>query len=334
VFVIELAESFSLTRLEFDTRVENYQGIAAKDIRVEFSLQGPDKGYEDPQEYSLNPDKVNSFNIEPVQARWVRLTVLSNHGNPEWTELNEFKAFGYPRHESIQQIDIGGVWETNWQMITFSQTKNQFTATYSYDKNNSAVINGKVINGRISRNKLEFQWEEKQLKGTAVLYMNEEGNLLSGKWWNDNRADDFGLWIMHRKEAKPIINVVKEDSIRFGDQKIEIGKKIVLQKLLFVQSKAELVPGAELEMDKLKRLLVSNPNLKVELHGHTDNVGDPGKNQKLSEDRVEMVKNYLISNGIKQRRISGKGYGGSQPVADNSNPESRKLNRRVEFVLY
>jgi outer membrane protein OmpA-like peptidoglycan-associated protein len=197
------------------------------------------------------------------------------------------------------------------------------------------VISGRVSDGKIDRNRLEFRWEENNnLRGKAVLYMNEEGTLLSGKWWNDARADDFGLWVMKRKEAKPMVYQVKEDTIKFGEQKIELGKKVVIHNLLFVQSKAELMPGAASELDKLVALLKSNPNLKVEIYGHTDNIGKPELNQKLSEDRVELVKKYLIKNDIKRIRIYGKGFGGSQPVANNADPEARKLNRRVEFVLF
>lgn len=334
-FVIELAESYSITRLEFDTRVENYPGIAAKNVKVGFSLKSPTEGFDELVEYTLEENKLNRFETEPIQARWVRLEITSNYGNPKWTELNEFKVFGHPRHERVKPIDISGTWETNWQKINFSQNGNSFTATYSYDKSNSSVISGRVSDGKIDRNKLEFRWEENSnLRGKAVLYMNEEGTLLSGKWWNDARADDFGLWVMKRKEAKPMVYEVKEDTIKFGEQKIELGKKIVIHNLLFVQSKAELMPGAASELDKLVAILRSNPNLKVEIYGHTDNIGKPELNQKLSEDRVELVKNYLIKNDIKRIRIKGKGFGGAQPVADNSDPEARKFNRRVEFVLF
>ncbi|MDB5257049.1 MAG: outer membrane protein [Chitinophagaceae bacterium] len=114
---------------------------------------------------------------------------------------------------------------------------------------------------------------------------------------------------------------------------IEIGKTITLNNVFFVKSKAELLPGSFSELDRLVKVLTDNPELKIELSGHTDNVGDPALNTKLSEDRVVTIKNYLISKIISAKRLSGKGYGGSKPIASNATEETRKLNRRVEFII-
>ena len=114
---------------------------------------------------------------------------------------------------------------------------------------------------------------------------------------------------------------------------IEIGKSITLQNVFFERSKADLLPDSHAELDRLVKVLSDNPQLKIELLGHTDNVGDPALNIKLSEDRVTTIKNYLISKNISAKRLSGKGYGGSKPIASNATEETRKLNRRVEFII-
>ena len=76
-----------------------------------------------------------------------------------------------------------------------------------------------------------------------------------------------------------------------------------------------------------------NPKVEIRLEGHTDNRGVAKYNLKLSKDRVEAVRDYLIKRGISKNRITGKGYGGSRPIADNENPATRILNRRVEFTI-
>jgi len=114
---------------------------------------------------------------------------------------------------------------------------------------------------------------------------------------------------------------------------IEIGKAITLNNVFFVRSKAELLPGSFPELDRLVKVLTDNPELKIEISGHTDNVGDPVLNAKLSEERVTTIKNYLISKHISTKRLSGKGYGGTKPIASNATEETRKLNRRVEFII-
>ena len=79
--------------------------------------------------------------------------------------------------------------------------------------------------------------------------------------------------------------------------------------------------------------MIQNPTVKIKLAGHTDNRGDAKQNLQLSKERVSAVKDYLVKKGIAKKRISGKGYGGTKPIAGNNDPTTRKLNRRVEFTI-
>jgi outer membrane protein OmpA-like peptidoglycan-associated protein len=80
-------------------------------------------------------------------------------------------------------------------------------------------------------------------------------------------------------------------------------------------------------------MLLENPLVSIELSGHTDNQGDSRKNLELSNERVKVVRQYLVSKGIAPARISGKGYGSLRPVASNASEATRQLNRRVEFTV-
>ncbi|MGN7887699.1 OmpA family protein [Dyadobacter sp. 22481] len=105
-----------------------------------------------------------------------------------------------------------------------------------------------------------------------------------------------------------------------------------LQLLLhFEQSSAVLLPDSEPELEKVLRFLIEHPSAKVELIGHTDNVGDPVKNFRLSGDRVNAIKGYLVGNKISAHRIYCRSMGGRKPIAENSSEENRKKNRRVEM---
>ncbi len=114
---------------------------------------------------------------------------------------------------------------------------------------------------------------------------------------------------------------------------IEAGQTVQMHNVLFYQSKAQLIPTSYPELNRLASMMKDNPSITIELAGHTDNVGDREKNLKLSEDRVDAVKKYLVNQGVEAQRITGKGYGGSKPVADNSREITRRLNRRVEFKI-
>jgi OOP family OmpA-OmpF porin len=121
--------------------------------------------------------------------------------------------------------------------------------------------------------------------------------------------------------------------MNFTLQPVEVGTTVNLKHVLFAQSKAELLPESFRELDQVVEFLQRNPTVAIELAGHTDNRGVHSHNVKLSQARVNAVKNYLVSKGISPKRITGKGYGGLHPIADNDNPETRILNRRVEFVI-
>lgn len=114
---------------------------------------------------------------------------------------------------------------------------------------------------------------------------------------------------------------------------IEIGESIQLRNVFFVQSKAELKPESYPELDRLVKIMNENPTIEIEIGGHTDNQGLPSANLELSQKRVEAVRQYLISKGVAAKRMIGKGYGGSKPIAPSHSEENRQLNRRVEFKI-
>jgi outer membrane protein OmpA-like peptidoglycan-associated protein len=75
------------------------------------------------------------------------------------------------------------------------------------------------------------------------------------------------------------------------------------------------------------------PDIKMSIAGHTDNTGKPDKNQSLSVERAESVKNYLVSKGVNESRLAATGYGQDQPIADNTTTSGKAKNRRVEFKV-
>jgi outer membrane protein OmpA-like peptidoglycan-associated protein len=116
-------------------------------------------------------------------------------------------------------------------------------------------------------------------------------------------------------------------------QTIEKNKAYALAYISFDQGKADLKPGFEAELEKVIAILSDNDQYTLLLEGHTDNQGDWNDNLKLSLERVENVKAYLVSKGINANRIETKGWGGSKPLANNFVEETRKNNRRVEFTI-
>jgi outer membrane protein OmpA-like peptidoglycan-associated protein len=116
-------------------------------------------------------------------------------------------------------------------------------------------------------------------------------------------------------------------------KKLEVGSKIVLNNIFFDFNKATLTDESLAELDRVFKLLEETPKLKIEMSGHTDNIGSASYNQKLSEERAKAVVDYLVRKGIPTDRLTYKGFGMTQPVAPNDTEEGRQQNRRTEFKV-
>ncbi|RZK62215.1 MAG: hypothetical protein EOO59_03090 [Hymenobacter sp.] len=111
--------------------------------------------------------------------------------------------------------------------------------------------------------------------------------------------------------------------------RLAAGQAVTLRALYFEQGQAALLPGVQASLDTLAATLMLHPALRLEVQGHTDNQGDAALNHQLSQQRAEVVCRYLATHGIAAERLRPVGYGGTQPVADNSNAALRAQNRRV-----
>jgi len=107
---------------------------------------------------------------------------------------------------------------------------------------------------------------------------------------------------------------------------------VALYGVLFDFNKSTLKPESDAVLERVADLFARTPALKVEVQGHTDNVGTDSYNQTLSEARAKSVVDWLVAHGVAADRLTAKGYGETRPVADNSTDEGRAKNRRVEIA--
>ena len=125
-------------------------------------------------------------------------------------------------------------------------------------------------------------------------------------------------------------NVATNSNTYRPNQKL---KTVVLKNVFFETGSATLIENSKVELDKLVTLMNDNPSLKIQINGHTDNVGLPKNNKVLSLNRATSVMNYLIEKGIRPERLKAEGFGESQPIDTNATEEGRKNNRRTEFMI-
>ena len=126
------------------------------------------------------------------------------------------------------------------------------------------------------------------------------------------------------------------DSVFTADiplEPIEVNAKVILKNVFFDTKKTDLKPESITELDNVVRLMNENPNMKILIGGYTDNVGKPADNLKLSTGRALAVVNYLVQKGVNNTRLSFKGFGETNPIAENDTEHGRALNRRTELSV-
>lgn len=181
---------------------------------------------------------------------------------------------------------------------------------------------------------------EAKIKYESLPYGSKIG-IFSGSDFSFNMlgGNDY-LLIVDADGYTPHRETLKYDSAVNGELKksIElrstgINQLITLDKLIFGLGKANITEESYGQLNELVNMLNANPSMTIQLEGHTDFRGNDKLNMKLSEERVESVKDYLVNQGIDKHRIQTRAFGGTQPLSRASDAESRRRNRRVEVRI-
>jgi outer membrane protein OmpA-like peptidoglycan-associated protein len=205
-----------------------------------------------------------------------------------------------------------------------------------------------VITDKASFKKLEAQLELLDMESGAVIANTYSdavlGNFLlcipPGRDYVMNVSKDGYLF---HSERFTLSNEVQKEpyKLNIALQKLKVGTKISLvnttndgMKNVFFDSNSDVLKKESfIELNKLVVLLNKNPQRKIEVGGHTDDVGDDAMNLALSQKRADAVKRYLVSAGVVENRVTAKGYGETQPTVPNDSDANRAKNRRTDFVI-
>jgi outer membrane protein OmpA-like peptidoglycan-associated protein len=196
--------------------------------------------------------------------------------------------------------------------------------------------NGK-IDKSVSREEIVQNYKEAALeKGGNILY--EETYLMTftltrkdgGTTWAFLSAGNgsYNLDIIDEAAFKKQLTFDAEEMKRALDEE----GRVAIYGINFDIDRAVLKLGAEEVLIEMVKLMKNNPDLKIEIQGHTDNTGSADHNLDLSTRRAETVKKFLLVYGIEAPRMDSKGYGEEKPVAPNDTEEGRAMNRRVELI--
>lgn len=146
-------------------------------------------------------------------------------------------------------------------------------------------------------------------------------------------SENFALRDTSQSLTEPFLLEIELTPIREEFSEADNRKPIILKNVFFETGSAQLMEASTNELDRLTQLLEEQDQLKIQINGHTDNIGSDKDNLDLSERRAKAVYTYLIDKGISTDRLSFKGFGETKPIDTNDSQEGRSNNRRTEFVV-
>ena len=168
--------------------------------------------------------------------------------------------------------------------------------------------------------------------GMKIVYEDSPGTITANKgdtwYWLQNSGSYYYQTLL---TVKSMQQEVSADASSIADELTKSGH-IAVYGIHFETAKATILPDSESVLSEIAKMLQQNPDVKVRVEGHTDNVGQAASNQSLSEKRAQAVVAWLTSHGIEASRLKAKGWGASKPIEDNGTEDGRAKNRRVELV--
>lgn len=219
----------------------------------------------------------------------------------------------------------------------------QFSFGYAYEFANNKSLIGNVSNGSHEilvsyhfgrkKDKKKVEPEDKDIDNQIVV---RKDSIDENKVTEVEKIDSSA--VVKVDEPKTVVDSATTETSTPSEKQVfekpEVGKKYVVRGLYFATGSAQIEKASFPALDNIVEFLRKNPNLKVEIGGHTDNVGNKVSNQRLSENRAKAVVDYLKGIGIDASRITFKGYGDTQPIASNDDEkDGRELNRRIEMKI-
>ena len=270
----------------------------------------------------INGQPADSIIIDPVSGKFtVRLPFGVDHN----------LTIAAKNHRSLDNIvDLKGYVEfTTINQNIFAEREDA----------NMVTLNGKIINTKTG----------KQLEEGYVATMRVNG-VESPAFTYDSKEASYTLKLpvgfnydltprvinfYNKFEPVDLTNVAPMTKIpkNFYVTPIEVGQSVDIENIYFETGRSALKPESYRSLNQLVEFLREYQNVKVEIGGHTDNVGSATINQTISEERSRSVADYVIKQGIPANRIESKGYGFSKPKASNKTAEGRAQNRRVDFTI-
>lgn len=264
----------------------------------------------------------------------------------DFGQVQNFRNMGYPinTHKDELGLTISSIGETAYfssarnsetglDIFSFNLDRGLRPAPVSYvktkitDKSTNRPVSAQIELVNLSAQTNQSRTEMADENGEAMLCLPLSRN------YAFNVSEPGYLFYSQSMLLKDETTLVDPIILDIQLQPIEVGAKMELYSIYYETDSFRILPESEPELQTLSGFLQNNGTLTVEIQGHTDNTGTPERNQDLSEKRAKSVVEYLVDNGIDEKRLEYKGYGETQPVASNDTEDGRRKNRRTTIKI-
>lgn len=283
----------------------------------------------------------NAFDVESVPVSNIALgafpyiTLPAGYSSHSFeTETKDFARFPFWVKGEPHWV------EGKMYLATFGTEAGKSVSEYEVKRNFEALVQQmggqKISEEKIPREMIE-SWGEEITRGfnsglgdvdnrpaTTYLIRRDDGNI-----WIHLAISGVGSYVVAREKGfEATARLLPAAELK---QQIDATGRVALH-VNFATDKTEMLPDSLPQIGQVAKLLKDDPQLKLSVHGHTDNSGDAAHNQQLSEGRATAVVAALVAKGVDAARLDAKGFGQQQPVADNATEGGKAENRRVELV--
>ena len=334
--VISLPERSEIHALEFDNASVDGDGgtRGAKDIDVMVSDTSATAGFTLLTSVALKPGKDRQhFNLaKPGTGRWIKLVFKSNNGDPEYTELMEFRAFGTQLTQTPLPANLSGTYSSdNYGNFHLQQDGAQLVGCYEHSEG--------LVQGGLESHLMRLTWYQSGgIHGSVVMVLKRNGKGFEG-WWNEVGTAEDSEWKANW-DVKKISDKVgscphwnpKGASGNIVATQLAAEGHVRIYGINFDVDSDHLRADAKPAINQLLEALNAKPKWHVSIEGHTDATGSAAHNLDLSQRRAAAVKATLVAAEIAADRMTTEGYGQTKPVMSNDTGIGRSQNRRVEVV--
>ncbi|MAR15675.1 MAG: hypothetical protein CMB86_00560 [Flammeovirgaceae bacterium] len=279
--------------------------------------------YQEISPYLLNTDTLLFISNRNNNGYKLFYSVKDNESLESWTEPKVLEKL----NSNSSKLSISRNQKSSTFYISESSDSKTYYDLIEYkvvDLENSFVleinIKPEIKSGLLTLSTNKFNISERLSSSNALIELENKGQY-------NLRLISNNYFILDT-----ILNIQKSSSVNLNLLEIKKGNRKTLSQINFKRSSTELTEQSIPYLENLLHIFKEN-DVKVIIEGHTDNSGDYKLNVKLSKDRANTIKGYLIKNGIERNRIKIKGYGPSKPRYSNQSEELRRLNRRVELYI-